>query len=143
MTWQGHWHGFGPWVGPRSDFAKEGLRRPGRDPTDADTQAFLANTMTPVATGLSLMRRDQAAAERTWTDVEDALAWLRLTWSANPPGTIGLTLSEYIEYDRGYLSSGSDCCMGYYTSGYSFVSFSVVCCPNHFHPAIPCPLPPR
>ncbi|WP_208811056.1 hypothetical protein [Micromonospora echinofusca] len=94
-------------------------------------------------TGLSLLRRSQAAVERTWTNVEDALDWLCLTWRANPPGGDVLSLDEHIAYDRGYLSRGSDCCLGYYNSGYGFVSYSVVCCPNHFFPDVPCPLPPR
>ncbi|SCL22083.1 hypothetical protein [Micromonospora inyonensis] len=143
MTWHGHWHGFGVWTGSREEYAKENLRRPGRDLGDEQTRAFLTNTMTPVQTGHALLRRGQASAERTWTDVEGPLAWIRKTWSANPPGGDVLPLEKHIEYDRGYLSRGSDCSMGYYNAGLTFVSYSVVCCPNLFFPDIPCPLPPR
>ena len=32
MSWQGHWHGYGPWVGSRDAYGKESLRRPGTHP---------------------------------------------------------------------------------------------------------------
>ncbi|GGL88506.1 hypothetical protein [Micromonospora yangpuensis] len=143
MTWNGHWHGFGPWVGPSSEYAREDRRRPGRDPNDDQTRMFLTNTMTPVQTGHALLRRSQASADRTWTDVEDALLWIGSVWNANPPGGDVLPLNQHLAYDRGHLSRGSDCALGYYNSAFHFVSYSVICCPNHFFPHLPCPLPPR
>ncbi|QOC92789.1 hypothetical protein [Micromonospora craniellae] len=146
MRWEGHWHGFGPWVGSRADFAKEGPRRPGADLGDAETQIFLANTMTPVLTGHWLLRRNQAAAERTWTDVADATAWMRQVREANPAAGFGgplLTVQERIERQRTSLVLGSDVAWGYYTPAFSYVSFAAVCCPNRFLPGIVCPSPPR
>lgn len=142
-NWTGHYHGFGPWTGTRDEFHKEHLRRPGRDPIDQQTRDFLAGDMTPVQLGQELLRRTKVAPERTWTDVEEALDWFGKTWVANPPGGDVLSLNKTIEYSRGHLLRGSDICAGYYTPGFSFVSFSIICCPNRFFPDIPCPLPPR
>ncbi|MDG4792395.1 hypothetical protein [Micromonospora sp. WMMD1082] len=144
--WNGHWHGFGPWTGPRSEFAKEGPRRPGAQPGDADTQIFLGNTMTPVETGHWLLRRNQAARERTWTDVADAGAWMKRVREANPADLSGgplLMVEELVEQNCASLRLGSDAVWGYYTPVFSYVSFAVVCCPSRFFPDIACPLPPR
>ncbi|PZG23590.1 hypothetical protein C1I95_02945 [Micromonospora craterilacus] len=144
--WRGHWHGFGPWTGSRDEFAKEGQRRPGRDPRDEQTRTFLANTMTPVETGHWLLRRDQATAERTWTDVADAATWMRRVHQANPAdrsGGVLLTVDELVEQKAANLARGGDVVWGYYTPAFSYVSAAVVCCPSRFFPDIPCPLPPR
>ncbi len=144
--WNGHWHGFGPWTGSRDDFAKEGQRRPGPDPDDEQTQVFLANTMTPVQLGHWLLRRHQAAADRTWADVAGAGTWMSRVREANPADTSGgalLTVDEKVARQCESLRLGSDMCWGYYTATFSYVSFAVVCCPNRLFPAIPCPLPPR
>lgn len=135
-----HWHGFGPWIGARSEYAKEGLRRPGPHSEDPQTKAFLTCAMTPVQLGHWLLRRHQASAELTWTDVEDAVRWIHETWTANPPGGDVLPLSRTINTVREALRLGSDVTRGYYSPAYSFVSYSVICCPNRFHPDIPCPL---
>lgn len=137
--WDGHWHGFEPWVGPRDEF-KDHLRRPGKDPRDEQTVAFLSNSMTPLMLGHSLLRKSQVARDRTWTDVEAALDWYRKTWLRHPAGGDMLPLDKTIEYGRGHLLRGSDVCAGYYTPGFSFVSFAIICCPNRFFPNIPCPL---
>ncbi|MBX7266184.1 hypothetical protein KIF24_09235 [Micromonospora sp. Llam7] len=144
-NWAGHWHGFGPWTGSRSEFAKEGPRRPGADSGDAETQAFLANTMTPVETGHWLLRRSQAAAERTWTDVAGAAAWMSRVRAANPADQSGgtlLTVDELIDRKSASLTLGSDVAWGYYTPAFGYVSFAVVCCPSRSLPDIPCPSPP-
>ncbi|MEU1969419.1 hypothetical protein ABZ541_29205 [Micromonospora sediminicola] len=140
--WAGHWHGFGPWAGPREEFAKEHLRRPSTDPTQH--REFLTNTMTPTQLGASLLRVQQASAERTWTDVDAALDWFATTWKSNPPGGDVLTLEDRLAYSRDSLLRGSDICAGYYTPGFTFVSYSIVCCPNPvFFPDVSCPRPPR
>ncbi|SIM53209.1 hypothetical protein SAMN04489832_0448 [Micromonospora cremea] len=169
INWSGHWHGFGPWVGARDEFNKEYLRRPGANLTDAHirehlsremapgafrqwlltqggandyTRTFLANDMTPVQLGHSLLKLTKVSADRTWTDIDDALSWLAKTWIDNPPGGDVLPLEKTIEYKREALLLGSDVCTGYYTPGFSYVDFTIICCPNRFFPNIPCPLPP-
>ena len=142
--WSGHWHGYGPWTGPRSEHAKEDPRRPGKDLSrnDPKTQAFIAGSVPPVETGHALLRRPREG--RTWTDLADALTWLEKNYRQHPPtGDLGLDLPDKLRYATDFLSKGSDAVWSYYTSGYvSYVSYEVICCPHRFHPTIPCPLPP-
>ncbi|MCZ7478860.1 hypothetical protein [Micromonospora sp. WMMC273] len=140
--WTGHWHGYGPWIGPAAEFAKEGPRRPSKDPDQH--RLFLANTMTPTQTGAWLLRPRQASRDRTWTDVDDALAWYEQVWRSNPPGGDVLPIETALPLDRGHLLRGSDISAGYYNPSFLFVAFSIVCCPQPvFFPGVPCPMPPR
>ena len=149
MSWSGHWHGFGPWTGTRAEYGKEALRRPGIQPHDVHTRAFLASTLPPVQTGHALLRRSQASAERTWTQLADALHWLRSTYAQHPPlqqadtgGQAYLDLDTKLRYAADSLRRGSDEVWAYYTPAYSFVSYEVICCPHRFFPDLPCPCPP-
>ncbi|WP_269853070.1 hypothetical protein [Streptomyces sp. RPT161] len=149
MNWQGHWHGYGPWIGSRDAYGNEGMRRPGRLASDEQTRSFLASDMPPMMNGHWLLRRSQTAADRTWTNPETAVAWLEKTYAENPPferddGRRAYTGRETkTEYAMDVLPRGVDVSWVYYLKSASLASFSVVCCPNHFHPEIPCPLPPR
>jgi hypothetical protein len=147
-NWSGHWHGYGPWTGGRDTYGQEHLRRPGREPGDPQTQAFLSSTLPPMMTGHWLMRRAQTAPERTWNDVADALGWLGKTHADAPPTTrpdgspAYLTLEGKLAYARKVLPHGVDVAWVYYLASRNLISYSVVCCPNRLHPALPCPLPP-
>ncbi|MFD3910908.1 hypothetical protein [Streptomyces sp. NPDC058603] len=147
MSWSGHWHGYGPWTGSRDTYGQEGLRRPGAHPNDEQTRAFLASTMPPMQTGHWLMRRSQTSADRAWTDLADAVNWLKRTYGANLPVEREDSKQAYIDLDtkadyaEGALSRGSDAVWVHYTKSSNLVSFSVVCCPHRFLPRIPCPLP--
>ncbi|KIF69788.1 hypothetical protein HY68_16295 [Streptomyces sp. AcH 505] len=148
MTWSGHWHGYGPWTGSRNAYGQEPLRRPGLEANSEQTRMFLASVLPPLMTGHWLMRRDQTAADRTWTTDGDAIGWLQATYEVNPPferddgGLAYIALEDKIAYATDSLHRGVDVCWVHYTKSSSLVSFSVVACPNHHHPHISCPLPP-
>ncbi|GAB2327890.1 hypothetical protein [Streptomyces variabilis] len=140
-TWTGHWHGFGPWVGGGQEYAREGQRRPGA----VAGEAFLLDRRPPMMTGWWLMRRAQVAA--TWEgDPAPAVAWLEETYAAHPPGERADGGQAYasLEWRRAYaldrLPRGRDITWCYWLPSRSLASFSVVACPNHFHPELPCPL---
>ncbi|MEV5047321.1 hypothetical protein AB0N20_22465 [Streptomyces griseoincarnatus] len=144
MSWTGHWHGFGPWVGSGREYAQEGQRRPGAVAGLA-TETFLRDKRPPMMTGWWLMRRGQVAA--TWEDdPRPAVAWLEQQYAAHPPMTRedGRQAYASLEWKRAYaldqLPRGRDITWGYWTSAGSLASFSVVSCPNRFHPDLPCPV---
>ena len=148
MNWSGHWHGYGPWIGSRSEYNQEHLRRPGLSPDDEQTRMFIAATIPPLMTGHALLRRNQTARERTWTAVQEAVDWLTKTYADRPPyeGADGQRAYAPLEVKIGdaeeHLPRGKDTSWTYYTRNGAFMSYEVICCPNHFHPDIPCPLPP-
>ncbi|MET4923478.1 hypothetical protein P3L51_14110 [Streptomyces sp. PSRA5] len=94
------------------------------------------------------MRRTQTSPDRAWTDLPDALAWLKETHGANLPferedgKQAYLDLRTKVGYARDALGRGSDAVWVHYTKSSNLVSFSVVCCPQRFLPEIQCPLPP-
>ena len=144
MNWSGHWHGYGPWIGSRTEYGQEHLRRPGLAPDDEQTRMFMASTIPPIRTGQALLRRNQAARDRTWTDVREAVDWLTKVYADRPPYEGGYVPLEVMT--RGaeeHLPLGKDTIWTYYARNGAFVSSEVICCPNGFHPDIPCPLPPR
>src|ERR1700722_3178766 len=148
MTWKGHWHGYGPWIGDRTEL-KDPQRRPGPDPGDQQTRDFLVSTQQPERTGHWLLRRSQAAADRTWTRVEDAMKWLTGIYADRPPFERSDGLTAYLSLDarskltQESLALGSDTVWAYYARNGSYISYEVVCCPSsYFHPEISCPLPP-
>ncbi|MFI9772080.1 hypothetical protein ACIHJG_35245 [Streptomyces sp. NPDC052415] len=158
-AWSGHWHGYGPWVGSPETYAKEGNRRPAH-PIQPDPMAdcapryreaaseFTTGSVPPLMTGHWLLKRGEAARGRTWTDVTDAVEWLKGIHSVNPPfeRTDGkqayVPLAVKMTYAFDVLPRGVDVAWVHYTQARSLVSASVVCCPNLFHPDIACPLPP-
>lgn len=149
MSWSGHWHGYGPWIGGTDAYWRESLRRPGASPDDEQTKIFLAQTLPPMQVGHWLMRRSQTAVDRTWTEAAEAVAWLEKTYAANPPFQHEDGRQAYVDLDtkirhaEDTLPRGVDVSWVHYAKSANLVSFSIVCCPNHFHPHIPCPLPPR
>jgi len=149
-NWDGHWHGYGPWVGERRELGKESHRRPGASPDDEQTQAFLTSTLPPMMTGWALLRRRQTVADRTWTAVSDAVDWLTKTYADRPPSfapsslypTPEEQLQSKVRDAEEHLPLGTDTVWAYYATNGAYVSYEVICCPSHFHPDIPCPLPP-
>jgi hypothetical protein len=160
QTGAGHWHGFGPWIGDPKTYAEEGNRRPvhpqppgpgANFDTSRYHQAgseFANGSLPPLMTGHWLMKHGQAVRSRTWTDVTDAVDWLTRQYTASPPfeRTDGLHayvgLDVKIAYALDVLPRGVDVSWVHYTQSRSLFSASVVCCPNLFHPTIPCPLQP-
>ncbi|WP_246103503.1 hypothetical protein [Streptomyces piniterrae] len=95
-----------------------------------------------------LMRRNQAAAECTWTSPVNAVSWLKGVYEENPPleredgrlAYCGFDVKTAYALDA--LPRGTDVTWAYWTASGSLASYSVVACPNRSHPHIPCPLPP-
>ena len=129
------------------------------DPEDKKQQAvldryreaaaeFQTGNVPPTMTGHWLMKKIQASGDRTWADVGIALAWLTKKYEENPPFVRPDGLRAYssfdtkLEYAADVLPRGVDVSWVYYTSSKSLNAFSVVCCPNRFHPDVSCPLPP-
>lgn len=143
----GHWHGY-VWTGSGREHADESLRRPGLALNQPHTQAFIASKLPPLMTGHWLLKRSQTSASRTWTDVAEAVSWLMAQYDKNPPMKREDGLKAYVDRERwkagacDRLPGGTDIHWCYWTQSGSKTSFAAVCCPNHFHPEIPCPLPP-
>ncbi|MFD3325762.1 hypothetical protein [Streptomyces sp. NPDC058701] len=99
-------------------------------------------------TGHWLLKRSQVSPERTWTDVGVALAWLTKLYQENPPfereggRRAYCSLEDKLEYASDVLPRGVDVTWVHYTPSKNLFALSVVCCPNRFHPDVPCPLPP-
>lgn len=144
QNWAGHWHGFGPWIGSGDTYRQEGRRRPGEHPGDPQTRTFLEEKLPPMMTGHWLMRRRQVAA--TWTDVEEAVAWLKAQYATYSPlvredGKAAYCSLEWkVECALDALPRGVDVTWGYWTQSRMLASYSVVACPNLFQQGIPCPV---
>lgn len=144
-----HWHGYGPWIGQHQLFGREHdhERRPGPQPGDVATAAFIRATSPPLETGHYLLRRDQTARERTWVNVQDALAWLAETYAQHPPDAAlsYIELADRLRWTREGLEGGADA-MWHMTASLGanrVVCYSVICCPHRHHTRTPCPLPPN
>lgn len=166
MSWSGHYHGYGPWIGTPESYHKEGNRRPphpdppvSQGPEDKAAERVLAryrevaaefptSDLPPMMTGHWLMKRSQAARDRTWTDPAVALEWMTQNYRAHPPfeREDGRRAYESLDVKRDYvirvLPGGVDVTWAYYNRAGNIVSMSVVCCPNRHHPDLACPLPP-
>lgn len=159
MSWSGHWHGFGPWVGPPERYFQEGGRRPPHPiqpaPGSKEEQRyreaaaeFPTSHLPPMMPGHWLLKRNQASTDRTWADASEAVHWLTKLCLDNPPferedgKQTYSSLEEKQEYAFDALPRGVDVSRVHYNGARSIVSINVVCCPNLHHPEIPCPLPP-
>ncbi|MGW4224793.1 hypothetical protein ACWEG1_15200 [Streptomyces bauhiniae] len=167
MSWSGHWHGYGPWIGPSSAYFNEGNRRPAHpngppmvtDPQDSKQQALLDRyreaaaefqngNVPPLMSGHWFLKRDQAIAESTWIDVDVVLAWMSKHYEAHPPfvrpdgSPAYISLDAHLNYAADVLPLGVDVSWVHYTPSKQMFSLSVVCCPNRHHPEFSCPLPP-
>lgn len=159
QNWNGHWHGFGPWVGAPDRYAKEGGRRPPHPIVAAAVSnsttryreaaaEFATGSVPPLMSGHWLMKQGQVAADRTWTDVTDAVEWLKAQYTDSPPFERSDGLRAYVSLDvqvagaYDALPRGVDVSWIHYTQSQSLFSASVVCCPNLFHSDLACPFPP-
>ncbi|MFG1602808.1 hypothetical protein [Actinoplanes sp. NPDC049265] len=145
MTAARHWHGYS-WMGASAELRNESLRRPG--PTGApETDAFIRSTLPPLQTGHYLLRRPEAG--RTWTDPDDAIAWLVANYQRHPPMEHPGGAQAYVSLDsrkvisRDGLINGVDAWWQYYTSDQGQVVFAAVCCRHSHRREIPCPMPPK
>ncbi|MFE7275562.1 hypothetical protein [Streptomyces sp. NPDC057623] len=159
QNWNGHWHGFGPWVGAPDRYSKEGGRRPPH-PIMPDSGAenatryreaaseFATGGVPPLMSGHWLLKQGQAARARTWTNVTDAIEWLRQQYTESPPFERADGLRAYVSLEvqvagaLDVLPRGVDISWVHHTGSQNLFSASVVCCPNLFHPHLACPLPP-
>ncbi|MFF1702473.1 hypothetical protein [Streptomyces sp. NPDC058252] len=166
-NWNGHWHGYGPWTGSPAAYHQEGNRRPAHpngppvpmSPEDKvahrvleryreGAAVFSGSDLPPLMTGHWLQKSGQASADRTWTNVIDAVEWLKKCYTDNPPfertdglhAYVGVDVKVAYAYD--VLPGGVDVTWVHYTPAKNLFSLSVVCCPNRFHPRLACPLPP-
>ncbi len=137
-----HWHGYGPWTGPAAELRQEGARRPGQAANSQETLAFVASKLPPMQTGHYLMRPRQASADRTWTDVEQALDWLAKTVADHPPHGDYVPADTAREHDRAQLLGGADVYRQYYTGNAAVAAFGIIACPHAHLAGIRCPLPP-
>jgi hypothetical protein len=109
---------------------------------------FQNGSVPPLMPGHWLMKRNHAAADRTWTDATDAVEWLSKHYAENPPferedGKQAYSgLDSKMAHALESLSNGVDVCWVYYLQSQNLLSMQVVCCPNGFHPDLACPLPP-
>ncbi|MFI1676048.1 hypothetical protein [Streptomyces sp. NPDC020607] len=75
---------------------------------------FQTGNVPPTMTGYWLMKREQASAERTWTNVDSSLAWLSKVYADNPPMERSDGLMAYcgldlkMEYASDVLPRGVD-----------------------------------
>ncbi len=129
-----HWHGYGPWTGQPLQREDEKHRR------SAGPQADNA-ALPPMQLGEYLTRRRATSADRTWTNVDEALDWLAKRAAEHPPYGSYVSAEDSRGRDREQLHGGSDVYRQYYTGTSSMTAFAVVCCP-HAHLLVPCPLPP-
>jgi hypothetical protein len=153
----GHWHGY-LWTGTSKDLKDESLRRPGA-PGAPESQEFLRSSLPPVRLGQYLLRRNAVSADLTWTDADEAIAWMASTYERHPPmeGDVGFPAGRGISplardvgldarrtTSRDGLINGVDAYWQYYTNANGgVIAYGAVCCPNTHLPEIPCPLPPR
>ncbi|MFD8789328.1 hypothetical protein [Streptomyces vinaceus] len=160
MNWQGHYHGYGPWVGDIKDYSREGERRPGPAVEGLGTPGvllpehkkqvdyFIEDKRPPMMTAHWLLKRGQTSSARTWTDPAEAISWLEIIYAENPPYERPDNLLAYaplsvkVSYAHEVLPLGVDVTWAYYLKSKSFLSASVVACKNRLFPNIPCPLPP-
>lgn len=110
---------------------------------------FQAGNVPPTMTGWWLTKKNHVSAERTWADMSNAIAWLTKQYEVNLPfeRSDGLqaynSLDSKVKYATDVLPCGVDVSWVYYMPSKNLIAFSVVCCPNRFHPELPCPLPPQ
>ncbi|MCN9244000.1 hypothetical protein NGF19_24995 [Streptomyces sp. RY43-2] len=165
MSWTGHFHGYGPWIGSPDQYHREGDRRPVHpDPpappvSDDDKVAvrvqqryrevaaeFATSELPPMMSGHWLMKRGRTSAERTWDDSAVVLDWLTRQFLDHPPMEREDGRQAYVDLDtkRAYvldvLPVGVDVSWVYYNRSGGIVSLNVVCCPNRHHPGLTCPL---
>ncbi|WP_234438628.1 hypothetical protein [Streptomyces sp. NRRL S-340] len=107
---------------------------------------FPTSNLPPMMSGHWLMKRNQAAHERTWTDATAALDWMVKHFLDNPPmqredgRQAYASLDTRREYVLDVLPVGVDVSWVYYNRPGNIVSLNLVCCPNRHHPDLTCPL---
>ncbi len=134
MTQQLHWHGYGPYRGRILTRDDEPKRRTNR-------AAAANDEIPPMQLGHYLTSRRATAAERTWTDVNQALDWLAQVAADNPPAGSYALITDNRPGKRAQLLGGSDIYHQYYTGTSSMAAYAIICCP-HAHLTVTCPLPP-
>ncbi|MFI5760195.1 hypothetical protein ACIA8F_04555 [Streptomyces sp. NPDC051563] len=152
-----HHHGFA-WLGEKSEFDKEGVRRPAGEPPTAGSpqevidryrQAvaeFPVSGMPPIQTAHWLMK-PPSTIRGTWEEPKEAGEWLGLQLAEFAPRFAShqdaeatrLLLLVKSAVER--LTWGGDVSLGHYLSGKVFHSAALVTCsPNRAEPGLPCPL---
>lgn len=136
-----HWHGY-EWAGSPTELREDNRRRPSKIP--AELPEFMSSAVPPIQTGHWLLRRRDAAASRTWTDVDDVVTWLTARYERNPPSAqlSYISLDERTATTRDGLLHGVDAWWEYYTGGMGVFVAAAICCPHAHLRALLCPMPP-
>ncbi|MBB3099776.1 hypothetical protein FHR83_007492 [Actinoplanes campanulatus] len=133
-----HWHGY-LWAG-----SSEALR--GR-PSQLNLDPSFRPDRPPLQMGYYLNVRPEA--DRTWTEVEDVMAWMIATYERHRPATREDGKQTWPDFEqrqettRDGLVNGVDGCWQYNTSPGSEVVITAICCPHSHLRTLSCPMPPR
>ncbi|MEE1804162.1 hypothetical protein PUR57_36740 [Streptomyces sp. JV176] len=151
-----HIHGYA-WLGEKTTFDKESLRRPpGSPPTSsspldlieryrASVTDFPITDVPPLQTAHWLMKR-ASVIRGTWQEPKEAGEWLGLQLHEFAPrfASAGEREETRLAHLRNSaverLAEGGDVSLGHYLRGTVFHSVALVTCsPNRSSPGLPCP----
>lgn len=151
-----HHHGY-TWVGEKSRFDQEGIRRPApADPApgcDPDVVRrhrkalveFPASNVPPIETALWLMK-PAGLIRGTWLESREAAEWLKGQLNEYAPRFGSLHEHDPVRIEcavtsaMARLSWGGDVSFGVYLDRPLFLSLALVTCsPNRAAPELPCP----
>ncbi|MFD5652202.1 hypothetical protein [Streptomyces sp. NPDC127039] len=153
-----HHHGY-LWVGPKSRFDQEALRRPPHpEPPPAGGRPELVQRYREVAAEFpscdlppletrNWLRKPPVHVRGTWSDARDAAAWLRERLTEYAPRFLSdaqrdaCRLSALITSAEARLRWGGDVSLGHYLERPTFLSLALVACSSQdATPAPPCPV---
>lgn len=134
-----HWHGFF-WKGQAGRiflFKYQAERLPGNHDFDqGDTPAeFVPDNL-----------RRPRLVRGTWTDIDDATAWMREMWDQNTPMTTHKDPDSCQQFARRMGELGKDAVWSWdlpHSGDQTSARIYLVSCPNSMAPELPCPQPPR
>ncbi|KUN91313.1 hypothetical protein [Streptomyces caeruleatus] len=153
-----HHHGY-LWIGPKTRFDQEALRRPPHpEPPPAGSRPeliqryrevaaeFPASDLPPLETAYWLVK-PRSLVRGTWQDPRAGAAWLsdRLAEYtprfASPAQRDARHLTRLVTSTAERLAAGSDVSLGFYLERPSYLSLALVMCdPSHQSRELPCPL---
>lgn len=153
-----HHHGY-LWVGPKSRFDEEALRRPPHpEPPPAGSRPELVQRYREVAAEFPScdlppletrywLRKPRAQVRGTWPDARDAAAWLGDRLAEYAPRFASdahrdaLRLTGLVASAEARLGWGGDVSLGCYLERPAFLSLALVTCSPDDEPhGLPCPV---
>ncbi|MFI5854804.1 hypothetical protein [Streptomyces parvulus] len=154
-----HHHGY-LWVGPKSRFDQEALRRPPHpEPPPAGSRPELIQRYREVAAEFpacdlppletrNWLRKPSAQVRGTWADPGDAAAWLRARLAEYAPRFASfdqrdaLRITAHVISAEARLAWGGDVSLGAYLERPGYLSLALVTCSPAGGPhGLPCPVP--